>query len=198
MSSTPTQLLNDLESVGIQVADLWDLVNAKFKYPEAIPVLIDWLRNLDSRASVAEIPRLREGLVRALTVSAARPAAASLLIDEFRKAFDPSGLGERWIIGNALSVVEDESVFDEIESILRDQDYGKARQMVVVGLGRFRNPGVVPLLENLLDDEDVVVHALIALGNLKALEARPSIERLLIHPNALVRGEAQKALAKYS
>lgn len=58
---------------------------------------------------------MREGLVRALTVPAARPAAAPVLIEAFRRESDHSETRLGWVIGNALSVVADDSVFDEIE-----------------------------------------------------------------------------------
>jgi hypothetical protein len=75
-------------------------------------VLIDWLRNADRRVPTPERARVREGLVRALSVPAARPGAAPALIEEFRKASDHSETGLGWVAGNALSVVADDSVFD--------------------------------------------------------------------------------------
>jgi hypothetical protein len=140
---------------------------------------------------------VRESLVRALSVPAARPAAAPVLIEEFRRTPDPSGLGLGWVIGNALSVVADDSVFDELVALVDDRRYGKARQMIVVGLARSKDPRVVPLLAGLLGDEDVVAQAVMALGKLRPPEVRPAIERLLDHPRGLVRREAKKALARF-
>ena len=176
--------------------DLWELVNAKVQYRSAIPVLIDWLREVDDRVPAADRPKVREGLVRALSVPAARPAAAPLLIEEFRRARDPSGLGLGWVVGNALSVAADDSVFDEIAALVKDRGYGKARQMLVLGLARSKGARVVPLLVGLLDDEDVVAQAVMALGKLRPPGLRPVIERLLDHRQALVRREAKKALAR--
>jgi len=48
----------------------------------------------------------------------------------------------------------------------------------------------------LLEDEDVAGHAVIALGNLRAKQARGKIEALLRHKKAWIRGEAGKALRK--
>jgi len=194
--ATPPDLARDLRAVGLPVSDVWDLVNAKAQYKAAIPVLIDWLRNLELRVPRQDQARIREGLVRALSVPAARPGAAPVLIEEFRKASDPSETGLGWVVGNALSVVADDSVFDEIATLAQDAAYGKARQMIVLGLGRSKDPRVVPLLVDLLDDEDVAAHAVMALGRLRPAGVRPAVERLLGHPRALVRREAKKALAR--
>ena len=124
-------------------------------------------------------------------------SAAPVLIEEFRKASDPAGTGLGWVIGNALSVVADDSVFDQIAELAQDRRYGRARQMIVWGLGRSsKDPRAVPLLAGLLDDQDVTAHAVIALGKLRPAGVRPSVERLLDHPQAIVRRAAKKALAR--
>lgn len=194
---TPSGLLEDLRHAGVPVSDVWDLVNSQVQYRAALPVLIDWLQSVDARVPADERPKVREGLVRALSVPAARPAAAPVMIEEFRRALDPSGLGFRWVVGNALSVVADDSVFDEIMTLAQDPRYGKARQMVVLGLARSKDPRAVTLLVSLLDDEDVVAHAVMALGKIRPPGVRPLVERLLDHPQAFVRGEAKKALARW-
>lgn len=193
--STPAELIRDLRGVGVDVGDVWDLVNSKTQYRAAVPVLLDWLTHLEQRVAEGERAKLREGLVRSLTIPAARPLAAPALIDEFRNSVDETGLGDRWMIGNALSVVVDDSVFDEIESLVRNRNFGKARQMVVVGIGRSKDPRAAPLLVELLNDEDVAAHALKALVKLNPSGVRAAVEPLLDHPQALVRREAKKALA---
>lgn len=191
---TPPELARDLQAAGVPVSDLWEMVNARAQCKAAIPVLIDWLRDADARIRSPGGTQVREGLVRALTVPAARPTAAAVLIEEFRKESDPGGTGLGWVIGNALSVVADDSVFDQIAELARDRRYGMARQMIVWGLCRSRHPDAVPLLLDLLDDHDVAAHAVIALGRLRPPGVRPSVEPLLDHPQPLVRREAKKAL----
>jgi HEAT repeat protein len=190
------ELARELRAAGVPVGDIWELVNGKVQYRQAIPVLIDWLEHVDERVPGPERPKVAEALVRALTVPAARPVAAPVLIDAFRRVSDPSGMGLRWVIGNALSVVADDSVFDDVAALARGYGYGKARQMVVLGLGRSSDPRAVPILIDLLDDDDVAAHAVMALGKLKATAARERIRPLLDHPQALVRREAKKALTK--
>jgi HEAT repeat protein len=119
--------------------------------------------------------------------------AAPLLLAEFERAEDATGAGLRWAIGNALEVVANDDIADEMIKLATDRRYGKAREMVVVGLGKLKNPRVADVL-NLLTDEDVVGHAVMALGRLRARRARSRIEPLLNHPKPWIREEAKKAL----
>lgn len=169
-------------------------MNTTIAYPAAIPVLLDWLEHLDERVPAESRDNTHEGLVRALTVSAARPAAAAALIRQFREVEDPSGVGLRWVIGNALEVVADDSVFDDLEAIVCDAAFGRARQMVVLGLGRSQHRRAVPVLIDLLNDPDVAAHAAIALRKLRAVGARSALEEHLADPQPLVRREVKKAL----
>jgi HEAT repeat protein len=100
------------------------------------------------------------------------------------------------VLGNALSVVADDSFFDEAAQLIRRREYGRAREMLVLGLVRLRDPRVASLLVEMLDDDDVVAHAVMALGRLRPPGVRPLVEPLVDHPSALVRGEAKKALRR--
>lgn len=184
-------LLVELAEAGFPVASLTELRTSGLRYRAAVPVLLRWLPTVSDR-------QVKEDLVRALSVPWARPVAARPLIAEFDRVADPTGTGLRWAIGNALSVVSDDSVFDDLVRIVEDRVFGKARQMVVLGLGRSKRPEVVPVLIGLLGDEEVSGHAVKALGKLRAQDARPALERMVSDPRSWVRREAQKALAKLS
>jgi len=182
-------ILADLRRVGFEVKHLSDFVNYNIDYRGAIPILLDWL----PRTENADI---KSALVRALTVKAAKPMAGEILIDEFLRATDPTGTGLKWIIANALETVADDSVFDELVDLAHDKKHGKAREMVVMALGNMRNPRVADVLIDLLDDEDVAGHAVVALGRLKSEKATPYLERFLDHPRAWIRKEAKRAVTK--
>lgn len=185
-------LLAELAEVGFPVASLTELRTSGARYRAAVPVLLRWLPTVSDRQA-------KEDLVRALSVPWARPVAARPLIDEFERVderVDPTGTGLRWAIGNALSIVADDSVFDDLVRLVEDQSFGKARQMVVVGLGRSKRPEAVSVLIGLLDDEDVSGHAVKALAKLGADEARPALERMVNDPRAWVRNEAKRALSR--
>lgn len=185
-------ILAELAVAGYQARSLADLRHSGVRYREAVPVLLGWLPRVTDR-------RVGEEIVRALTVPWARPAATRPMIEEFRRvdlSVDPTGTGLRWTIGNALDVLADDSVFDELVGLARDRRYGKARQMIVLGLGKSKRPEVVEVLLGLVDDPDVDGHAVKALGRLKARDARAALERKLDDERAWVRGEARKALAR--
>lgn len=185
-------LLAELAEVGFPVGSLTELRTSGARYRAAVPVLLRWLPAVSDR-------QVKEDLVRALSVPWARPVAARPLIDEFERVderVDPTGTGLRWAIGSALSIVADDSVFDDLVRLVEDRSFGKARQMVVLGLGRSKRPEAVPVLIGLLDDEDVSGHAVKALARLGVEEARPALERMVNDPRAWVRNEASKALSR--
>jgi HEAT repeat protein len=134
---------------------------------------------------------VKEWIVRALTVRWARPAAALPLIEEFHRTDDEY---MRWVIGNALETVADSSVAPQLIEIAGDSRYGASRQMVVVALGRVGGPDAMPLLLELLHDDEVAGHALIALGKVGDENARAAIQPFLEDANSWKRREARKAL----
>ena len=180
-------VVEELVAAGFRVNELAEL--RRLNYPAAIPILLAWLpkvQNID----------VKQDIVRCLSVPYAKPFAAAPLIDEFRRADDGNPLGPRWVIGNALGVVADDSVLADMMELASDRRYGRAREMLVVGLGNMRDERVIPLLLDLLKDDDVSGHAIIALGKLKPRAARSHVEPFLNHPKAWVRKEARKTIAK--
>jgi hypothetical protein len=182
-------ILAELAQIGVRVGALADLVNKPIDYQVAIPVLLKWLPKVDNLG-------VKEIIVRALTVKWAKPVAARPLIQEFRKAPETEELGLKWTVANALSEVADASVFDDIVELVRDERHGRAREMLAVALGNMKDPRAVNVLIELLDDEQVAGHALLALRKLAPPEARSAIEPFADHPKTWIRNEARRALAK--
>lgn len=177
---------------GLDISSVWDLVHARTPYPEAIPVLIERLSALRDRDTV-------EGVVRALTVKEARPAAGRALVEALKQRIgdtSPRAASLRWAIANALTVVATQDLAAELRALLANPGTGSARQMLAIALGNLKDSQGVPLLIGLLHDEEVVGHAVMALGELKAIEARASLSSLADHPRAWVRKEVAKALKK--
>ncbi|CRK57064.1 hypothetical protein [Alloactinosynnema sp. L-07] len=179
--------VDQLREAGYDVDSVWDLFNKKLDYHAAIPMLMEWLPQVTDR-------RVKESLVRALSVRWAKPQAAPLLISQFRDLDDDAQSGLRWAIGNALEVVADDSVCADLVELARDRRYGKAREMIVIALGKMKKTRPVQVLIELLDDEVVAGHAIVALRKLKAPEASEALEPFLNHPDTWIRNEAKKAL----
>jgi len=181
------EVVRALRNLGFDVESVYDLVNTRRTYGKAIPLLVELLGRISDSG-------VKEGIVRALTVKEARGGdTARALIRAFEKE-DHKHVLLKWAIGNALSVVADESVFHDVLRLAKDKAHGKAREMLVVALGNMPKDRAIPELIRLLDEQDVVGYAIIALGRLKAYEAKQRIQSFLQDNRGWVRKEAQKAL----
>jgi HEAT repeats len=181
-------LTTELASAGYEISSLSDLAQSN-QYKGAIPILIKWLPKVTN-------VRVKETIVRDLSVPWAKGLAEAALLAEFGAASDSENLGLKWAISNALEVLATDKIFDDLVELIRGKRHGTARQMLVMALGKMKNPKAVNILLGLLDDEEVVGHAVIALRKLNAVEARPYLLPLLKHPKVWVRREAAKALRK--
>lgn len=181
-------LIAELKEAGLEINDIWELVNTKEPYPEAIDIL---LKHLPKQYH----DKNKEGIIRALAVKEAKGKATSALINEFNNT-PKEKQNLRWIIGNTIyTTIADEDIAS-ILSIVKDKENGMSRQMFVAALGKIKFPQVELTLIELLNDDQVAANALEALGRLKSMKAKGQIMQLLYHPNSLIKKEARKALKK--
>ena len=61
--------------------------------------------------------------------------------------------------------------------IVSDPTFGRNRQMLVLLLGKLKEESAIPVLIDLLEDEEVRLHAISALGQFKREEFRGYFER---------------------
>jgi hypothetical protein len=122
-------LLADLKNVGVQVESVWDLVNTADKYPAAIPVLLHHF-------VVPYSKRIKEGIVRALTVDYAGPEVLRELIRQFREQTDDSANSLKWVLGNAISEVATPADAETMVELAIDPIHGEARDMITQRLPR--------------------------------------------------------------
>lgn len=182
-------VLADLAQSGFEVEWVSDLYNKRFMYKDAIPILLKWLPRVENFC-------VKEDIVRALTVPWAKPIAAPGLMAEFHRMENESNIGIKWAIANALEVVADDSLFEDIVNLVQDTRHGEARQMLALALGNMKDVRAQDVLIGLLEDGLVSGHAIVALGKLKSIKAYPHIERFLTHPKTWIRNGAKKALAR--
>lgn len=192
---TPPEMLEDLRAAGWDVSSIWDLVNTDRRYPEAIPILINWLDRLED-ADVDGRMKVREGVVRALSSREARPAAVPALIRAMKStdAHDNQMFG--WAVGNALSVTADESFYDDIVDLLHDTALGIGRQMLVYPVGRSSREDATHVLIGLLDDHEISGHAIDALARRRDPASKSSLERFTTDSRPWVRRSAARGLTK--
>lgn len=178
-------LLKDLKTVGINVSTVWNLVNTKARYPKAIPVLIKHL-------AMPYPEKIKEGIIRALSVRESKGKAGRPLIEEFYKIpVENSSL--RWVIGNAMISAIDKDLVPDVIAIAKNKENGSSRDRFVFALGKMREEQTII---DLLDDEEMVVYAIEVLGILKSIKAKGKIEQFLYHPDRSIKKAAEKALKK--
>lgn len=142
-------LTNELADVGIDIVTIWDLVNTKSKYPKAIPILIKHLQLNYS-------DRVKEGIVRALTVPEAKGLVVPLLLKEYLQLpNDKENL--KWVIGNAVNVTITKNEVVDIFPIVLNKENGLSRQMFVAALGKIKADNVKEVLLRLVNDDDKVI-----------------------------------------
>ncbi len=178
----------ELGKVGVQIEDIFDLVNTKEPYPKAIPVLLNLLSEVSHDG-------VKEGIIRALAVKEAKGVAGKVLIKEYKKTPKDKSL-LLWAIGNTMEVVISDDDIEDVLEIVADKENGISRQMFTVALGKVKSDRVEQALISLLDDDEISPHVLDALGRLKSQKAKSKISELTNHQKPLIRKEAQKALKK--
>lgn len=137
-------LLADLARAGRAVVSVWDLVNTREPYPEAIGVLLDHLER-----SYPE--PVRDGIARALAVREAR-FAWGRLVHLFRR--EKNGQVKDGL-AVAISAMADAEVIDDVIDLATDQRQGPARVLLLRALGRSSDPRAEAALTKLAKDGEV-------------------------------------------
>jgi hypothetical protein len=175
-------------------AELSDL--AKQHYSEE---MIDGLIEI---LPVVRDPIMKLELVKALCgpCPKAYERVEKVLIDEyFRSADSLNSIGVSsllWGIGNCLEIIASPSLSNvEIyKKISNEKRFGITRQMIVLALSKFDKAKVEDLLIDLLGDEDVNGHAVIALGRIKSAKSLPWLRQLGNSPKNWIKREAKKSV----
>lgn len=182
-------ILDDLVKVGYKVESLYELRHQGRTWEPAIPILLHWL-------SLINIRNLKEEIITCLSVPWTGTRATEYLIQEFKNTA-VSDHYYAWTVGNALSIVDVKGREKEIIQLCRNPKYGMARQMMVMNLHRLRRfPEAEETALDLLEQDDVKLHAIIALGRMKSKRALFHLEKLLTDKRAPIRKEARKAITK--
>lgn len=119
-------IINDLRDVGYSVKSVWDLVNSKYAYDAAIPVLVKHL--LLPYSDV-----VRGGIARALAVPQAR-SAWHIILGEYAKTpspMDGGGLGAKEGLAVALGEIATGKELNEIFDLCIDEKNGPSRILLL-------------------------------------------------------------------
>jgi HEAT repeat protein len=181
------KLLQEIRDKNVEINNINDLIYIDKKYKDLVPVILKHLNEISDESD-------KEFLVRCLGVKGFTEATG-VLIDEFEKSPNKS---YKWAIANSLYNIMDKSYTNKLVSLAKDKAHSTSRQMIVRALGKTKDESVVPVLVELLEDDDVISHAISALSNFKKVELLKILEPYTHHERTLVRNEAQKAINKIS
>jgi hypothetical protein len=182
-------ILAEIRAAGFDVNFIAQLYYEDHPYVPLMPRLLEWL-------PLVKDETVKDELARAITDKAMRPAAAPLIFSEFAKA--PKGSLLQWILGNALSVVADDSVFDQIAAIARDRNAGNGRPRILDALANMKRSEhraeAVRIAVDCLAEDDLWIQgsALRLLQRFRAKESRPTVEHYLEQR----RGQMEKHMVK--
>jgi hypothetical protein len=181
-------VLADLHEIGLDVESLSELRNRRI-LKKAVPILVKWLPLITH-------PWIKQAIARLLGSSVAKGSANHALISEFKSpSLDES---TRWALGNSISLIAETSDIGELINLATDKRLGRAREMIVAGLGTFSRESdeAFEALRQLVNDPDVSGHAISALGNSQRAAAVSVVEEFANHRDTFLRREARRALSK--
>ena len=117
-----------------------------------------------------------------------------MLLEDFCSCNADDMIG--WTIADHLYQIRSKSYIPEYLDIISNSFYGSNRQMLILLIGEWQVADAVPILIDLLEDEDVRLHAISALGCFKREEFRPYFERFENSKHSGWRKYARAALKK--
>lgn len=196
---TPRQAMKrDLNAAGIPEDTVWQLVNSAQDYPQAVPIMVDWLRHIDERVPAGEDRDiLREGLIRNLITKHAKGNrdAINVLFDQF--AIDPPV--SRYVLeaaGFALAKICDRSDFPRIAALIRSEQDFPTKSVLVQWIGRIETEEAKELAVSQLANPATRIPAMKALVRQRATGVRDAVAKYLDDEHQIFCTEARKTLDK--
>lgn len=102
----------------------------------------------------------------------------------------------RWFISDCLYRIQSKQFIAEYLRIVSNAVFGQNRQMIVLLLGKIKEESAIPTLIDLLEDEEVRLQAICALGEFKREEFRCYFEQFQDSTHSGYRKYARAALKK--
>jgi hypothetical protein len=186
---------------GLKFASIPDLVNTNERYPSVVPVLIDWLKNLDDRVpltSPGDLGRFRGGIYRALTtIDAMGTEAVPPLMDEYYRKPQMTP-GTLHAIGNALRYLAVPTDFNRMAELAADRSLGAGRAALLEWLIDQGRPDGLQIVVEQIDDPTVRALGIKYIRQFDLLPSglRPRIEPYLDDPDSEVRKQAKATMKK--
>jgi HEAT repeat protein len=141
-------IISDLRAAGIFVNSVWDIVNSKKGYPEAITLLLQHLQRTYH-------PKVRASIARALAIPQARPYWNDILKLYLAETHEEP----REALALALANSANETHFLILMELLRDKKNGQSRAAFMHRLKKFPDPKIWQLIKQLQDDPEIGIGA---------------------------------------
>ena len=174
------------------------LINGSFDYPEAVPIMVDWLENFDERVPPGDARRyMRLILLGNLDTKHAKGnrAAVDILFRQF-EVEDPYTRQYLERTGFALGRLCERSDFPRVAALLRSGRDFPAKSQLVQWLGRIKTDEAKELAVSQLPDPGTRILAMRALVRQKATGVRDAVAVYLDNEHEVFRKEARKTLDK--
>lgn len=117
-----------------------------------------------------------------------------LLIEDYKDV--DTADSTRWFISDCLYQICSPNFLTEYIDLVSNPQYGINRQMLVLLLGKLKSEYAVSTLLMLVDDGDVAIQAIMALGEYRRIEFQPCFERFLTSKKQGLRNAARVSLKK--
>lgn len=182
-------VLTDLQKAGVSVKRLPELLGTRLP-PSAASSLLAHLKTARTHAA-------REILIRAITD---RTFAATIAPELAAMFEDDDFAAHRWTLGQALAAAATPDTAPLLIKLARSGEFGRDREMIVLGLSKTRSAVADQTLIDLLNDDSVAGHAVKGLASLTPTRLRAldtaGVNRFLDDPRPWVRRAASAVLKK--
>ncbi|HEX3465956.1 MAG TPA: HEAT repeat domain-containing protein [Candidatus Elarobacter sp.] len=180
---------------GLVVDGISDLVNGKQHYRQAYQVLVEMLQR--------EYPiRIKEMLVRSLTMKDARSVAFDELLELYRahtEHQDDIGYESyRFALAVAITVLASRGDREIIKKFAADPKYGDSRAAFIDAMKKWKDPDVDDIVLGALCDKGVRYQAINAAGIRGLASASAAIAEAAADDDPEIRAVALKALRRIS
>ncbi|WNJ17123.1 HEAT repeat domain-containing protein [Pontibacter sp. G13] len=152
-----------------EMSPIATLVNTKTSSRPYKEILIEYLTILKGNEL--------EMVIRALSEKGIQDVSP-ILIGVLNNPEDYPNL-DLWAVGNAISIIDDSSTYDQVLTVCQDPKYGASRQMMMTTLRRMKTEESFQTLINSLQDDSIRGHAIEELGKWgdpRALESIQNVE----------------------
>lgn len=182
--------VKELRALGFEFETANQAVGFLPKHKKAIvPVAVKYYR----LAKELEKPNEQNYFLRFLHIKGLDDVVPMLLEDYYSEKTEDL---TRWFISDCIYQIRARNFVKEYLDIVSSRKFGQNRQMIVLLLGKLKEESAVPVLIDLLEDEDVRLHAICALGQFKREEFRCYFERFQDSAHPGWRKYASSAIKK--